>query len=219
MEISKALQQRKEKKKRARFLRSDWHKRLRIGRRRKKLRKWRKPKGRHNKIRERRKGRGARVDVGYGSPKVVKGTINGLKPILIYSPKDLEKLREEEIGVIASVGMKKRLEILNAAREIAKTRPIKLSVNAEKELEKIIKEVEEKRQARKQYEEKIGIKAKKEEEKKREEEKEREREKEAKAKEAEKEKEELKKPVELKPQVEIREKEKQTKLRRMALKK
>jgi large subunit ribosomal protein L32e len=218
MEISKALQQRKEKKKRARFLRSDWHKRLRIGRRRKKLRKWRRPKGRHNKIRERRKGRGARVDVGYGSPKVVRGTINGLKPVLIYSPKDLEKLGEEDVGIIASVGMKKKLEILNAAKEMAKTKQIKLNVDIEEELEKINKKLEAKKRARKEHEEKVKVKEKVEERKEEKEEK-KEKEKEI-QKEIEKEKEELKKPIETEmPRVEIKEKEKQTKMRRIALQK
>lgn len=202
MDVATALKIRKEKKKRAEFIRSDWHKRLRIGRRRKKLRKWRKPKGRHSKIRERRKGSPPRVDPGYGSPQLVKGTINGLTPVLITNIKDLEKIGTNMIGIISSkLGMKKKIEIINKAKE----KRISININTEEFLERAKKQLEERKERRRAFEKRTKEEKKEEEkkpeEKEKKEEKAEEKEKKEIEKEIEKEKEELKKPIELKPEI------------------
>ena len=99
------------------FIRQDYHRRKRLGR---KL-KWRKPKGIHSKIRHHFKGRRKMPSPGYKSPAQVAGlSRSGLKIVNVSSANDLQKIRSEaETAVISkTVGMKKRLEILKKAKEL-----------------------------------------------------------------------------------------------------
>ncbi len=116
-EMQKLLEERKRiKKRKPDYVRQDSHKKSRLGRGRKKKQKWRRPKGRHSKVRKRIKGHLPRVEIGYGSPKKVKGTINGLKPVIVTSPQDIEKIKPDQIAFVAStVGKKKKLEIVKKA--------------------------------------------------------------------------------------------------------
>lgn len=80
---------------------------------------WRKPKGNDNKMRLQLKGYPPVVKVGYGTPKEVRGLHpSGLEPVRVYNVKDLEGLDpSKHIVIIAStVGLKKRLQIVEAAR-------------------------------------------------------------------------------------------------------
>ena len=82
---------------------------------------WRRPKGIHNKMRKKLKGRPKMVEVGYGSPKEVKGLLpNGKKPVIVHNVEELEKIdKEKEIAIIAStVGKRKREQIINRAKEL-----------------------------------------------------------------------------------------------------
>jgi len=82
--------------------------------------KWRRPKGRHSKMRKQERGRGRIPKPGYGSPAALRGLDRqGFLPVRIFNPAELEKLNpEKEKAVIAStVGRKKRLEILKKAEE------------------------------------------------------------------------------------------------------
>jgi len=82
---------------------------------------WRRPRGIHNKIRRKLKGRPPAVETGYGSPKKVKGLLpNGKRPVLIYNVKELEKINKEtEVAIIAStVGNRKRKEIVSKGKEL-----------------------------------------------------------------------------------------------------
>jgi len=81
---------------------------------------WRKPKGRHSKMRKHERGRGRLPKPGYGSPAAMRGLDRqGFLPVRVFNPKELEKLNpEKDKAVIASVvGRKKRLEILKKAEE------------------------------------------------------------------------------------------------------
>ncbi len=174
----KALRNREAKKKRKpKFLRSDWHKRSRIGRGRKKKQKWRKPKGRHNKIREQRKGKQKRPEIGYGSPRAIKATINGLKPIYVSTINQLEKLSKEDIAnsiaiISSNLGLKKRLEIFNKAKQLG------IKTNLPENFSQIAEEkIKERKLKREAFEKKLK---EKEEKKKEEMEKKEEREKEEK---------------------------------------
>ena len=51
------------------FIRQDYMRHIKIGSGRKKLLKWRRPKGRHSKMRKQRKGYPAIPTVGYKAPK------------------------------------------------------------------------------------------------------------------------------------------------------
>lgn len=97
------------------FIRQDNPKRMKLND------KWRKPKGIHSKIRHKFKGRRKMPSPGYKSPRKVKGLhSSGLKPVIIFSVSDIEKIRKESEGAIISkkVGIKARLEILRKANEI-----------------------------------------------------------------------------------------------------
>jgi len=81
---------------------------------------WRKPKGRHSKLRKQERGRGRIPKPGYGTPASLKGLgRDGFFQVRISSVKEIEKINpEREKAVIASgVGRKKRLEILKRAEE------------------------------------------------------------------------------------------------------
>ncbi len=80
---------------------------------------WRKPKGNDNKMRLQLKGYPPIVKVGYRTPRELRGLHpSGLEPVRVSSVSDLEKLDpKKHIVVIAStVGLRKRLQILEAAR-------------------------------------------------------------------------------------------------------
>ena len=83
--------------------------------------KWRKPKGIHSKIRHKFKGRRKMPSPGYKSPAQVRGLhASGLKIILTFSAKDVEKIKKDKEGIVVpkSIGAKKRLEILRKAKEL-----------------------------------------------------------------------------------------------------
>jgi len=100
------------------FLRTDTRRFLRSGKKKKSLRKWRRAKGVHSKIRRKRKGYPAKPSIGYKTDKRTFGRINGLIPILISNPKQLEKATKENILIIAKVGAKKKIEIIKRANEL-----------------------------------------------------------------------------------------------------
>lgn len=100
------------------FLRrnSDKYKRLGLGS--KKKQKWRRPRGIHSKIRKRRKGYPARVDIGYRTPRDKRGKISGMLPIMVKNIQDLQKVGPKEIAILAHFGKRKRVVILKKAKEM-----------------------------------------------------------------------------------------------------
>jgi len=116
------------------FIRRDSKRYSKLGKNRKKLQKWRRPKGRDNKMREKRKSYPATVSIGYKSPKAESGKIDGAIPIVVSAPKQLEKLDKKTLVIISGkTGAKKRLEIIKMAQEM------KLKMLNVKKTEKIIK--------------------------------------------------------------------------------
>ncbi len=99
------------------FLRRTSNRYSKLGKGRKKKQVWRRPNGRDNKIRERRRGYPARVSIGYSTEKASRGKLKEKEPIMINNVKDLEKIKENQIAVIGSIGKKKQLEIANKAKE------------------------------------------------------------------------------------------------------
>jgi large subunit ribosomal protein L32e len=83
--------------------------------------KWRKPKGHQSKIRRKFRGYAKMAQVGYSSPGEVKGYHpSGLLPVVIMSPAQLSKLNPEKhcIFIGSTVGLRKRLSILEEARKL-----------------------------------------------------------------------------------------------------
>ena len=102
------------------FLRRDWNRHPKLGKKRKNKQVWRRPKGRDNKMREKRKGYPKVVSVGYEKEKSVKEKINGKYPLKINTISDLEilsKKGKDYIGIIGKMGKKKKTEILKKAQE------------------------------------------------------------------------------------------------------
>ena len=103
------------KSKKPKFLRQNWFRLKRLGK------KWRRPKGRHSKLRRSFKAKGFKPNPGYGSPKSVRGFHPcGLREVLVFRPQDLEKIdpKTECVRISSSVGKKKRMEILKKAEEL-----------------------------------------------------------------------------------------------------
>ena len=100
-------------RKKPKFLRTDWHKKIRLGRGLKKKQKWHGAKGRQNKLRLNRKGRGQRPKIGWGSEVESRKDI-----VRIENVKGLTDIKKGEDIIIASVGMKKRKEIIAKANEM-----------------------------------------------------------------------------------------------------
>jgi len=85
---------------------------------------WRRPRGRHNKWRERYGGKwSGRVppNPGFSSPKAVRGLHpSGYIEVLVHTPKDLENVNPEiqAVRIASNVGLKKRLMIEEKAKEL-----------------------------------------------------------------------------------------------------
>jgi len=103
------------------FIRRDYKRYSKIGKNRKKLQVWRRPKGRDNKMRERRFGYPKCPGVGYMSPKSEHGKIKGLTPVRVLNVKGLESIGKENIVIVGKVGAKKKMEIIKKAREMKLT--------------------------------------------------------------------------------------------------
>lgn len=124
-----------------RFLRRIWSRYSKLGRNRKKKQKWRRPTGRDNKMREKRKGYASRVSIGYRENKKSRNLIENKTPKLIYNVEDLMKTGDKDLVIIGKIGGKKKIEILKAAKE----RKIKIqNINSKKFLKKIVREEKKK---------------------------------------------------------------------------
>ena len=127
------------------FIRRNWTKASRLGKGRKKKQVWRAPKGRHNKMRKKRKGYPIKVMVGFGQDKKERNLIKNQKPVIVNNLKELEKIKHGEIAIVGKIGNKKRIEIAKKAKE--KKIPIH-NINVNKMLKKIEKKkinIEEKK--------------------------------------------------------------------------
>lgn len=111
---------------------------------------WRKPKGMGNKVRRGRRGQASMPQIGYGSPKSVRGlNAQGLKEIIVNNVTEIQTIDSKtQIAVIsASVGAKKKLAILEFARSkklaISNVKDIDSSIKAlTKEKKEVVKKVE-----------------------------------------------------------------------------
>jgi len=119
------------------FLRRSNDRYSKLGLRRKKKQKWRKPTGRDNKMREKRRGYMSVVSIGYKKPKDNK------EKIIIRNLKDLEGVGKGNIAIVGNVGKKKRIEIAKKAEK----KKIKIqNMNTKKFMKKIekVKEAQKK---------------------------------------------------------------------------
>jgi len=118
----------------AKFLRRTWSRYSKLGKRRKKKQVWRSPKGRDNKMREKRKGYPKVVSVGY---KKKRSEIKNIR--VIRNLRDLEKIKKKEIIIIGNIGKKKKIEVIKKVKEMKI--PIQ-NINIKKFLDKYEKQKE-----------------------------------------------------------------------------
>ena len=110
--VKKLIQARKRKPE---FLRQQWWLYKRIDKN------WRRPRGRHSKLRRHYGYRPSLPKIGYSSPKKVRGLHpSGFKEVMIYNVNDLKSIdiKKEAIRIAHSVGKKKRQEIIAKADEM-----------------------------------------------------------------------------------------------------
>ncbi len=82
-------------------------------------RRWRYPRGKHSKVRQRHSGRPALPTPGFGSPKEVRGKINGMEPVLVYRLEDLTSINPKHLCIVSSsVGKRKKQSILKKCLEL-----------------------------------------------------------------------------------------------------
>lgn len=100
--------------KRPKFTRSNAHKRIRIRRS-----SWRAPKGLQNKEKLGFHGKKAVAKTGYRGPRAVRGVSrDGLMPVRVMTLADVNMIDpKKQCALIARVGMRKRLALLNACKE------------------------------------------------------------------------------------------------------
>jgi|SRR3989344_3640382 len=123
------------------FLRRNWNVTGKIGKGRRKKQIWRSPKGRDNKMREKRRGYPVVVSVGYKKEKKLRGKIENKKVSIIKNIKHLVKAKKDELIILGKIGKKKRIEIA----KIAKENNLNIhNLNINKFLEKIEKSKEKK---------------------------------------------------------------------------
>lgn len=96
------------------FLRRTWDRYSKLGKKRKKKQKWRRPTGRDNKMRERSKGHSKIVSVGYKKSK----KINKKDQIVIRNIMELEKAKKNQIIIVGHIGKKKKIEIAKKAKKM-----------------------------------------------------------------------------------------------------
>lgn len=115
------------------FLRRIWNRYPKLGKRRKKKQAWRKPKGRDNKMREKRKGYPAVVKIGYKRKEKRK------VPFIVRNINDLDKIKKsskKETVILGNIGKKKKIEIIKKAK---KEGILIQNINAKKFLKENIK--------------------------------------------------------------------------------
>jgi large subunit ribosomal protein L32e len=128
------------------FLRRDAVRFAKFSKGRGKKAKWRSPKGRDNKMREKRKGYPAVVSIGYSKTKSERGKVGELIPVIVRNVSELEGVGKENVIVIGKIGNKRKIEILEKAKQM------KLKVdktNVEKALGKLSEKQKKKQEVKK----------------------------------------------------------------------
>jgi len=139
------------------FLRRTWNRYSKLGKGRKKKQKWRKPTGRDNKMREKRKGYPVVVSIGYKKNSGLRGKISKKQAVVVKNVQELEKTKANQIAIIGNIGKKKKLEIAKKAKEK------KIQIH-NLNIKKFLKQMEKRKKSEKEEKEEKKTKDKKEKE-------------------------------------------------------
>lgn len=99
------------------FKRRSWTRASRLGKNRKNKQTWRRAKGRHNKVREKRKGYPIKVMIGFKTNKKERGLLENKKPVIVNNLRELERIQRGEAAIIGKIGKRKMIEIIKKAKE------------------------------------------------------------------------------------------------------
>jgi len=110
------------------------HAHVKLGARQKSKRRYVKARGRHNKIRQKERGRPVKVEIGFKRRVDERGLINGKIPVVAYNLSDLKKIGKENIVIIGKIGKKKKIEL---AKELLNKKIEVDNLNVKKFLEKL----------------------------------------------------------------------------------
>ncbi|MCL4329824.1 MAG: 50S ribosomal protein L32e [Candidatus Thermoplasmatota archaeon] len=102
-------------RKRVEFHRQEWHRYKKLGD------SWRKPRGKHSKLREQIDTRIPIVDAGFRGPRSVRGLHpSGFREVLVHTPGDLDKIDASRSAarIGSTVGSRKREIIEKRAQEL-----------------------------------------------------------------------------------------------------
>ena len=79
--------------------------------------KWKKPRGKGNKLRQKLKQAGKWPTIGYKNASSIRGKHpTGVEEVIVHNVKDVEKVEKDAIRIASKVGKKKRIEIINAVK-------------------------------------------------------------------------------------------------------
>lgn len=100
-------------RKRIKFRRQGWYNLVRLGE------EWRRPKGRHNKLRRKFKGKGIMPNKGYRTPRKIRNVHpSGLKEVRVSNLNDAKNVGENvAVRIDSNIGKRKREEILKILKE------------------------------------------------------------------------------------------------------
>tara|TARA_Y100000310_G_scaffold345132_1_gene462061 strand:- start:1 stop:444 length:444 start_codon:yes stop_codon:yes gene_type:complete len=99
------------------FLRRNTREYSKLGLRRKKLQKWRAPKGRDNKMRLREKGRPSSVEIGYKQDTKTRGKIDDREIRFVQNISDMKDLQKGSVVELGRMGAKKKLDLMKVVKE------------------------------------------------------------------------------------------------------
>lgn len=106
------------KHKKPKFIRPDTFRFSRLGKNRRKLQKWRRVRGKSNKLRLGRAGYPKVPSVGFKTPRKEAGKVQGLIPKLVHNLDELNSLTKNEAAILARIGARKKLELIKKADEL-----------------------------------------------------------------------------------------------------
>ena len=100
------------------FVRPDTFRFSRLGKNRRKLQKWRRVRGKSNKLRLGRMGYPVVPTIGHKGPRKDAGKVKGLMPKLVHNLAELQDIGKNEGAILARIGAKKKLELIKKAEEL-----------------------------------------------------------------------------------------------------
>lgn len=135
-----------QKSKKPTFKRTDSHKKKKLDDN------WRRPRGLQSKLRRRFASKGAIVQVGYGSPKAVRGLHpSGFEEVMVRNPDDLQPIDPsyQAARIARTVGVRKRqmIEEIAKSREIKILNPLPVEIGVEVEEVEKVEDVETEEEA------------------------------------------------------------------------